>query len=119
MPTRHKVSELADFPDNESRVIVDIDGQEIAVVRVDGQYYALLNFCVHQGGPLCEGTLTGRTTVGEDGWEWEYDDTEKNVRCPWHGWMFDVTTGTCVDAKRYSIPTYEVEVEDGDIYVIV
>lgn len=118
MVTRHKVADEDQLSTDGSRVIVDVEGVEIAVVRFDGEYYALANHCIHQGGPLCEGDVTGLTTVGEDGWEWDYDPAQKYVRCPWHGWIFDVTTGENVDADRYVTPTYDVEVEDGELFVV-
>jgi nitrite reductase/ring-hydroxylating ferredoxin subunit len=39
------------------------------------------------------------------------------VRCPWHGWRFDVRTGESLQSDRWKAPTYEVEVEDGEVYV--
>jgi len=119
MATRQRVATMDELPSDGSRVLVEVEGREIAIFRVGDDLHGVLNFCVHQGGPLCEGDLTGRTVVGEDGWEWEYEETEKHLLCPWHGWMFDVTTGVCVDAERYTVPTYEVEVEDGDVFVVV
>jgi len=101
-----------------SRVFIEIEGVEVAIFNVEGEYHAIANYCVHQGGPLCEGELRGRYGVGSDGWEWTYDDTEKNVVCPWHGWKFDVTTGQSTDDERYVTPTYDVEVEDGEIFVV-
>jgi len=99
------------------RVIEEIDGQEIAVFRVDGEFYAVANYCVHQGGPLCEGGLTGRTGIGEDGWTWTFEDEGKIITCPWHHWQFDVTTGVNTSSDRYRVPTYEAFVEDGEVYV--
>lgn len=118
MTRRYKVARADDFEADGDRVIREVEGVEIAVFRVDGDYYALANYCVHQGGPLCDGELTGRVYVQDDGWAWRYEDTDRYVLCPWHGWMFDVTTGKNVDVARYSVPTYEVEVVDGDVYVV-
>ncbi|MFB6309682.1 MAG: Rieske (2Fe-2S) protein [Salinirussus sp.] len=117
MSERHKVANEADLEEG-SRAFVEVGGVEIAVFNVEGEYYAVANYCVHQGGPLCEGELTGRYGMAEDGWSWTYDPTEKNVVCPWHGWKFDVTTGRSPDDDRYVAPTYDVEVEDGEIYVV-
>lgn len=118
MTSRQKIATTDELPADGDRIIADVDGIEIAIVRFDGEYYALANHCIHQGGPLCEGSLDGRTVVGDDGWEWEYDTDEKYVRCPWHGWIFDITTGQNVNADRYVTPTYDVEVEDDSIYVV-
>lgn len=115
--TRHEIAPEAEFDDG-SRVIREIDGLEIAVFKIDGEYYALANYCVHQAGPLCQGELMGRVTMGEEVWEWKYDTEERYVLCPWHGWVFDVTTGVNVDADQYAVPTYSVEVDDGMVYVL-
>lgn len=117
MAALHKIADPSDFSADGDRVIREIEGVEIAVFRIEGEFYAIANYCVHQGGPLCEGELTGQVSVGEDGWSWEYDEAEKCVLCPWHGWMFDVTTGKNVDVDRYTAPTYEVTVKDDGIYV--
>ncbi|QLG29900.1 Rieske (2Fe-2S) protein (plasmid) [Halorarum halophilum] len=117
MATRQKIANADELPNNGDRIIAEVQGIEIAVFRFDGEYYALANYCVHQGGPLCEGALSGRTVAGDDGWEWAYDTDEKYVRCPWHGWIFDITDGRNVDSDRYVTPTYDIEVEDGEIFV--
>ena len=118
MTTRHFVAERSELPENGDRVLTEIDGVEIAVFRTNDEFYAVTNFCVHQGGPLCEGELSGKYDVGEDGWEWTYDRQQKNITCPWHGWKFDITTGTSIDDDRYSVPTHEVEIDDETIYVL-
>lgn len=117
MATKHEFAAESEFEDR-SRIIKDIDGLEIAVFKIDEAYHAIANYCVHQSGPLCHGELTGRVTVGGDDWQWEYDSDERYILCPWHGWMFDVTSGQNVDADQYAVPTYDVEVEDGMVYVL-
>ncbi|MFB6157660.1 MAG: Rieske (2Fe-2S) protein [Haloferacaceae archaeon] len=116
--TRHRVASMADLAEDGSRVIVEVEGQEVAVFRVDGELHALPNFCPHQAAPLCEGELTGRMVVGSDGWEWEYVQEGEIVTCPWHGWKFDVTTGKNIKDEAVAIPTYDVEVDGDDVYVV-
>lgn len=117
MATWHKIAETAEFETDGDRVIREIEGVEIAVFRIEGDYHAIANYCIHQAGPLCDGELTGRVTVDKSDWSWKYDDTERYVLCPWHGWLFDVTTGKNVDVERYAVPTYNVEVRDGEIFI--
>jgi nitrite reductase (NADH) small subunit len=118
MKSRHCVASIDDLPNDGDRVVADVDGQSVGVFRIDGEFYALANYCVHEGGPLCEGPLVGEMTVGGDGLAWEYDDAERFVVCPWHEWTFDVMTGEHVGDSRYVTPTFDVEVEDGDVYVV-
>jgi len=115
--TKHRVASTNEFDDDRSRVLAEIGGLEVAVFYVDGEYHALANHCVHQGGPLCEGPVTGKMEVGDDGLSWEYDDDPRYVVCPWHEWTFDVTTGKNVSDERYVTPTFEVSIENGDVYV--
>ena len=53
----------------------------MALTNIDGTFSAMDNRCPHQGGPLGEGSIE----TGNDGQCW--------LRCPWHGWDFDPTTG--------------------------
>lgn len=99
------------------RIITEVGGREIAIFNVDGEYFSLLNFCVHQGGPLCEGSVAGILTVEEGSWELKYDRADEVVACPWHGWEFDITTGEHVAETDYKVPSYEVAEKGGKIYV--
>ena len=114
---RHRVARVEELATDGARVIKEVAGQEIAVFRIDGELYAMANYCVHQAGPLCEGRLTGRTVFDADEEEWHYEDDGSVVRCPWHGWRFDVRTGRSLQSERYAAPTYDVKVIDGDVYV--
>lgn len=116
MASRHRICDETRLAAEGSRVIVEVEGREVAVFNVDGEYHALPNHCIHQGAPLCEGELTGRMTVDDD-WEWVWEDEGTVITCPWHAWKFDVTTGKNVKDDRYRLPQYEVEVEDGTVYV--
>jgi nitrite reductase/ring-hydroxylating ferredoxin subunit len=80
---------------------VEVAGEKVCVINVDGKFYAIDNVCTHEGGPLAEGTLEG------------YE-----VECPWHGSRFDVRTGEVVNPPAETPePVYEVKVEDNNILV--
>ena len=117
MSERYRIADVDELATDGARIIREVENREIAVFNHEGEYYALLNFCVHQGGPLCEGTLQGRTTIADNGWMCDYDEEEKNIACPWHGWVFDITTGESLDTDQYSVPTYDIEVDDGELFV--
>lgn len=116
---RHAIAEVAELAGSGDRVIEEIAGREIAVFNVEDEYHAVANYCIHEGGPLCEGDLTGEFGVAEDGYNWSYDDTDRVIHCPWHNWKFDVTDGRSTDDDRYAVPTYDVEVEDGTVFVLM
>ncbi len=114
---RHYIADTTDLGANGSKVMAEVNGQEIAVYRLDGEYYAVANFCPHQSGPLCEGKRKGKVDIGPDGWGIEYDE-EIYVECPWHSWMFNIKTGKHAADDRYAVPTYDVEIEDEKVYVV-
>jgi nitrite reductase/ring-hydroxylating ferredoxin subunit len=89
----------------------------IVVVRThDDRLYALRNICPHAGARLARGSLE-RVIVGDDVGSYALSDGYA-VRCPWHGWEFDVSTGRCIaDPERTRVRSYRVYVEDGDVIV--
>lgn len=93
-----------------SREIVDVDGREIGVFNVDGEFHAIRNACPHQLAPLAEGVLTGEMTAPAVG-EYELVRQGEVIRCPWHGWQFDLATGESVFNPHIRTGTYDVEVE--------
>jgi len=118
--SRHQIASTDEFEEG-SRVIADVSGREIAVFEYDGTYHAVANHCIHQSGPLCEGALQGRQEYNVDNgdWEWTYDDDPSVIVCPWHAWRFDITSGKNIDDDRYRVPTYDVEIDDGNVYVLL
>lgn len=70
-----------------------IAGTAIAVANVDGQFRASSNSCPHAGGPMGEGTLDGCT-----------------LTCPYHGWAFDLTDGSCSTNPDVQLQIYDVQV---------
>lgn len=116
---KHRVAHVSEFEEEQSRVLIEIKGTEIAVFQYEGEFHALANFCPHQSGPLCQGHLSGVTSLADDGWDWEYNEDEKHyITCPWHYWKFDITTGESPHDNRYAVPTYDTTVEDEIVYVL-
>jgi 3-phenylpropionate/trans-cinnamate dioxygenase ferredoxin component len=80
---------------------VEVGGHRVCLANAAGEICAFRNNCSHKDFPLDAGTL-------EDG----------QVTCAWHGARFDVRTGRALRLPAIKpIPTYEVKVEDGAIYV--
>jgi nitrite reductase/ring-hydroxylating ferredoxin subunit len=93
------------------RKIVEIAGRSIGVFNVGGEFYALRNRCPHQGGPLCDGRLAGYVVSPKPG-AYEYVHDGEILRCPWHGWEFDLKTGqSWFDPAGTRVRTYPVTVE--------
>ncbi|WP_129116033.1 Rieske (2Fe-2S) protein [Halegenticoccus tardaugens] len=119
-PERVKVKPDATFDDGD-RELVEVDGVEVGVLRIDGEYYAVRNRCLHDCGPVADGAV-GRKLVGEfvepgKRIEKKYADDEPIISCPWHGWSYDLSSGEQLADDDLILPTYDVIVEDGVVYV--
>jgi nitrite reductase/ring-hydroxylating ferredoxin subunit len=108
--TGYVVGAVAEIPPG-ARKLVEVAGRSIGVFNVGDSFYALRNRCPHQGGPLCEGRLSGIAVASRPG-EVEYLRDGEILRCPWHGWEFDVKTGqSWIDPERLRVRAYPVTVE--------
>jgi len=92
--------------------IVPNGNSSIGVFRKNGAFFAVRNACPHQGAPLCLGKLT--TTYAPSSVH-DYEPALEGhvLRCPWHGWEFEITTGKGLYDARSRIKTYATRV-DGD-----
>lgn len=111
----------ADEIEDGERLLVHVGNREVAVFRIDGEWHALANVCPHQGAPLCKGGITGTLSAVRDeergDFELVYERKNKVIACPWHAWEFDITTGEHLSNTGYVVPTYDVLVRDGKIYL--
>ena len=111
----------ADEIGDGERVVVQIEGREIGVFNVGGEFFAYTNWCAHQGGPCCEGSVTGTREASYDRetrettLEWTRE--EEVLNCPWHGWEYDVTTGECLSKNRVRLPEHDVEIRGERVVV--
>jgi nitrite reductase/ring-hydroxylating ferredoxin subunit len=110
--SKHVVATVAEIPPGQ-RKLVTIRGRQIAVFNLEGEFFGLFNRCPHQGGPMCEGILTGLIESSAPG-EYRYSRKGEILRCPWHGWEFDIRTGqSFCDPAKINLRSYPVEVADG------
>ncbi len=83
------------------RRVVDVDGTQVAVFNLDGQYYAIADICTHDAGQLTGGTVDGDEIV-----------------CPRHGARFSIRTGAALSAPAYEpTDTFPTRVENGVLQV--
>ncbi len=107
---RYAVATVDEIPPG-GRKIVEVGGRSIGVFNIAGEYYALRNSCPHEGGPLCVGPICGFVSSEMPG-EYQYSREGEILRCPWHGWEFDIKTGqSWFDPRRVRVRSYEVTVE--------
>ncbi|WP_312115021.1 Rieske (2Fe-2S) protein [Brevibacillus reuszeri] len=103
------------FPKDElqegQRQLIEVDGVEIAILNIDGEYYGIWNKCPHQGVPMIYGSVGG-TQLPSMPHQYNYGRMNEIISCPLHGWEFDLKTGkTLFDPDKVSIKTYEVTEE--------
>lgn len=94
------VAEVGELGDGE-RLILDIDGETIAVFNIADLYYAIADVCSHDDGPVAEGELS------------EYE-----IACPRHGAKFDIRNGRVLTLPAIvDIPAYPVRIEGNKIQI--
>jgi 3-phenylpropionate/trans-cinnamate dioxygenase ferredoxin subunit len=100
--TEARVAALDDLVPGRPK-LVDAGGVRVVLARVGEDVYACGDVCTHRGGPLNDGKLSGT-----------------RLTCPWHGWMFDVRTGTCAfPARGNPIASYAVRIDGNEVFVEV
>jgi len=85
------------LPLREGRAVA-LAGRELALFNLGDQVLATDNRCPHQGGPLCDGIVTGTAVV-----------------CPLHAWKIGLTSGHVERPAGIAscVRTYETKCEDG------
>src|SRR3989338_2792280 len=96
-----RVAGISDVKPGENKV-VEVNGEQVGLFNLDGEFFAISNTCPHRGGPLGEGYLEGDV-----------------VTCPWHGWRFNVKTGNNAIMPNMKVQSYHVKVEGNDVFVSV
>ena len=110
--SRHVVATVDEIAPGASK-LVTVKGREIGVFNVAGSFYALANRCPHGGGPMCKGTVGPLLRSSAPG-EYRLERNGEFLRCPWHGWEFDIRTGqSWCDPGRLALKAYPVEVASG------
>src|SRR5512136_2666794 len=104
-----KVAETSEISVGKLKV-VKLEGKEILITNVNGNYYAIGNRCTHKGAELSKGRLEGNSII-----------------CPWHKARFDVTNGKVTFQPKVlfrqlhleDAPSYEIELDGNSILVKV
>jgi 3-phenylpropionate/trans-cinnamate dioxygenase ferredoxin subunit len=110
---RHVVATVDEIAPGTCKIVA-VSGREIGVFNVHGAFYALVNRCPHEGAALCMGPILARFTADRPG-EYRLTRHGEMLRCPWHGWEFDIKTGqSWCHAESVKARTYPVEVVPGE-----
>jgi nitrite reductase/ring-hydroxylating ferredoxin subunit len=110
--SRYVVAHLKDLPPG-SRKLVTVNGRPIAIFNVKGELFGLLNTCPHQGGSLSAGRLTSLVRSQQPG-EYQISREGEMLRCPWHGWEYDIRTGkSWCEPSKVGVKKFPVDVKPG------
>ena len=94
------VGRISDFTPGQGKMVT-VSGRHVALFRLGDEFFAIDNLCLHKAGPLCEGFIDGNDVV----------------TCPWHGWSYEIRTGTLVQDPRVGVSKHDVRIEDGLVSV--
>jgi nitrite reductase (NADH) small subunit len=95
-----KIAAQSDLPAVDEAKEFPCGDKTICIANVNGEISAMDNVCLHQGGPLGEGVVSGGKVV-----------------CPWHGWEWDPKTGESADAPGARIAVYPIRVDNGEVLI--
>ena len=110
------VAKLSEFKDGDRRIVF-VGDNEIGVFRHGGEFFAYSNFCLHQGGPACEGLTIAkveeRLRPDKTSMGLYFSADEMHFVCPWHGMEYDMKTGECVANRKMRLKKYKT-LQKGD-----
>jgi metal-sulfur cluster biosynthetic enzyme/nitrite reductase/ring-hydroxylating ferredoxin subunit len=100
MPEFTRVADVSEVSD-PGKLLVEVEGEVVALFHVEGRFYAIDDVCTHDGGPLVDGELVGY-----------------KIACPRHGAKFDIRSGAALSMPAVR-PTraHAVKVENGGVWV--
>ena len=89
----------------------------IVLCRKADEFYALRDICSHHGAQLSGGILGGTNVASEVG-EYRFGRDGEVLRCPRHGFEFDITTGRSLhDPQKQRVKSYPVLVRGDEVFV--
>lgn len=97
--TQIRVASIDELPEGKG-LVVEVEGNRLALFRHQGEFFALDEACPHRGGPLHEGVIQ-----------------EGVLACPWHLWQFDLRTGISPVNPLSKVRTYRVWLKEKDLFV--
>jgi 3-phenylpropionate/trans-cinnamate dioxygenase ferredoxin subunit len=110
--TDHVVCPLSDLPPGTARRVT-VDRRDIAVFNVGGQLSAIADRCPHEGASLSRGQVGG-VVVSDGPGDYRVERAGEMVRCPWHGWEFELSTGrSYCDPARLKVRSFGVKICQG------
>ena len=86
---------------NGENSVIDVDGTDVAIFKIDDDFFAIEDVCSHDGTEIASGELDGDEII-----------------CPRHGARFCVKTGAVKSAPAYEdIHSYPVRIVEGMVQI--
>jgi 3-phenylpropionate/trans-cinnamate dioxygenase ferredoxin subunit len=114
---KYRVCDITEIPPGEKRAYTVKNVSLIVVHSQQGEFYAIYDRCPHQHASLNDGVLCGVTSAAQPGDTFEYTREAEIIRCPWHGFSFDVTTGHCMNAPEFRVRTYPLSIHQSQLFL--
>lgn len=95
-----EVCHVDDLPPG-GRKLVKLNGIDVALFNIGGTVFAIKNRCPHRSGPLIRG----------------FTDAAGGVKCPMHGWRFDLRDGSSERPAQATV--YPVKIENNLLYLLL
>ena len=94
------VAQVGEIAEGDARAF-PVGNRMVAVFLHEGKYFAIDDFCPHQGASLAEGYITDGCAVA----------------CAWHHWRFSLEDGTWLDNPKIGVDKFAVRVLGQNIQV--
>ncbi len=118
MRTKHYFAELSVLEEGRF-VIRELGNRSVGATLLQGKPVVILNSCPHAGAPVCRGKITPKLVV-ESAKELQLDAEHPVLRCPWHGWEFNLEDGMVNGfSSRLRLARLQYELEGDSIYIWV
>ena len=116
MKTKHHFAELGVLEEGRF-VIREIANRSVGATLLHGKPVVILNSCPHAGAPICQGKITSKLVI-ESPQALQMDDEHPVLRCPWHGWEFNLEDGMVNGfTARIRLNKVQYELENDSLYI--
>jgi nitrite reductase/ring-hydroxylating ferredoxin subunit len=117
--TRHRICSVSEVASNAMKPFAMGRGTILLTRLPSGEIKAVGARCPHQGANLEHGCVTGHAHSDQPN-VLLMDRPGQILRCPWHGFEFDLISGESVaDHGKLRLRRFNVEIEHDDVFVVM
>ncbi|WP_373552960.1 Rieske (2Fe-2S) protein [Haliscomenobacter sp.] len=116
MKTKHYFAELGALEEGRF-VIREVGNHSVGATLLQGKPVVIFNNCPHAGAPICQGKIVPKQVL-EAPHLLHLDAEHPVLRCPWHGWEFNLENGMVNGfASRLRLARIQYELENDSLYI--